>query len=302
MNGVRPRAVSISAFHGAPPLVALLVAAALALLPLAPAAAADYAGPLIDAHSHLPNATAIDAYVAAMKRNNISKVVLLGVGAVQKQDATWIAAAARKYPDRVIAGVPLGDPTGDAATRLDAELARSKAPVVGEAHVRQVSRKIDRSPADAAFVKILEVCAARGVPVVIHDELDPGATAALEKALSAVPKAVIVLAHAGESTPAQLEGLLGRHANLRVDLSGMHFQRTPALATEKGPLDPAWKALIEKLPDRFLMGIDVWAARLFEPAMLDRLMTWTRRILGELSPPVAERVAYRNAAALYHAE
>ena len=50
------------------------------------------------------------------------------------------------------------------------------------------------------------------------------------------------------------------------------------------------------------MGIDVWAPRLFEPAMLDRLMKWTRRILGELSPAVAEQVAYKNAVKLYHAE
>jgi predicted TIM-barrel fold metal-dependent hydrolase len=96
-----------------------------------------------------------------------------------------------------------------------------------------------------------------------------------------------------------LEPLLARHPNLVVDLSGMHFQRTPALATEKGPLDPAWKALIEKHRDRFVIGIDVWAARLFEPAMLDRLMTWTRRILGELTPETAERVASRNAVRLY---
>ena len=87
-----------------------------------------------------------------------------------------------------------------------------------------------------------------------------------------------------------------------VDLSGMHFQRKPALATETGPLEADWKALIEKMPDRFLMGIDVWAAPLFEPAMLDRLMKWTRRILGELKPAVAERVAYKNAAKLYGGE
>ena len=83
-----------------------------------------------------------------------------------------------------------------------------------------------------------------------------------------------------------------------VDLSGMHFQRKPSLASETGPVDPTWKALIEKMPDRFLFGIDVWAPRLFEPAMLDRLMTWTRRVLGELKPDVAERVAYGNAATL----
>jgi predicted TIM-barrel fold metal-dependent hydrolase len=225
------------------------------------------------------------------------------VGGVQKDDAAWIAAAARRHPDRVVPAQPLPDPTAPAAAaRLDAELGKSAARAVGEVHVRQVSRKIERSPADAAFVKVLEVAARHKTPVVIHDELNAEGVKTLEAALKAVPAATLVLAHGGESTPEVLDGLLGRHANLVVDLSGMHFQRTPALATEKGPLDPAWKALIVKRPDRFVVGIDVWAPRLFEPAMLDRLMTWTRRILGELPPEVAERVAHRNAAALYRLE
>jgi hypothetical protein len=82
----------------------------------------------------------------------------------------------------------------------------------------------------------------------------------------------------------------------------MHFQRTPALAPENGPMDAGYKALIEKMPDRFLMGIDVWAPRLFEPAMLDRLLTWARRVLGQLPPDVAERVAWKNATAVFHLE
>ncbi len=279
---------------------ALLVAA---LVAAAAPADAEYAGPIVDAHSHVPNATAVDAYVAAMKRHKIVKVVLLGVGGVQKDDAAWIAAAARKYPDLVVAGQPVPDPTSpQAATRLEAELAKTRARVAGEVHVRQVSRKIDRSPADPAFVKLLEVAGRQKVPVVIHQELDAGATTALEAGLKAVPSAVLVLAHAGSATPAVLDGLLARHPNLMIDLSGMHFQRTPALATEKGPLDPAWKTLIDKRPERFLIGVDMWAARLFEPAMLDRLMSWTRRILGELSPEAAERVAHRNATALFRLE
>lgn len=267
----------------------------------APAAtAADYTGPLIDAHSHVPNATAIDAYVAAMKRHNVAKVVLLGVGGVQPDDPAWIAAAAKKYPDRVIPSAPVPDPTSPAAAdRLAAELAKGAARVIGEVHVRQVSRKIDRDPSAAPFLKILEVAARHKVPVVIHQELDEGASAALDKALAAVPQAPVILAHGGSATPERLQQLLGRHPNLTVDLSGMHFQRTPHLATEAGPLDPAWKALIEKMPERFIMGIDVWAPRLFEPAMLDRLMRWTRRILGQLRPDVAERVGYANAAALF---
>ncbi len=271
---------------------------------LVPAArAADYAGPLIDAHSHVPNATAIDAYVEAMKRHDVRRVLLLGVGGAQKDDPAWIAAAARKYPDRLLPGVPVPDPmAADAGARLEIALGRGKAHAIGEVHLRQVSRKIDRDPTTPAFDQVLEVAAKHALPVVVHNELNDKAADALAKTLAAHPRATIVLAHAGEATPARLEPLLGRHANLRVDLSGMHFQRTPALATESGPLDPAWKALIEKMPERFVMGVDVWAPRLFEPAMLDRLMKWTRRILGELKPEVAEQVAYRNAAKLYRAD
>jgi len=274
----------------------VLVAVALLALATSPVSAADYSGPLIDAHSHVPNATAIDAYAAAAKRHNVSKVLLLGVGGVQKDDPAWIAAAAKKYPDLVIPGAPVADPV--AADRLEGEIGRLKARALGEVHVRQVSRKIDRDPSDATFARLLEVAARHKLPVVIHDELDDHAAQKLGQALERNSGVKIVLAHAGEATPQRIEALLTRHANLMVDLSGMHFQRKPALATETGPLDPAWKALIEKMPDRFLFGIDVWAPRLFEPAMLDRLMTWTRRVLGELKPDVAERVAFGNAAAL----
>lgn len=277
--------------------------AALVIFALAyQADAGEYTGPLIDAHSHVPNAVAIDAYVEAMKRHNVDKVVLLGVGGLQKDDATWLSAAARKYPDRVIPGLPLPDPTAEtAAQQLDAELARTRARVVGEVHVRQIGRttKVDRNPAAPAFLKVLEVAARHRVPVVIHDELDEGAARRLVEALRAQPKTTVILAHAGQATPNRVEGLLTQNPNLLVDLSGMHFQRTPSLASEHGPLDPAWKALIERMPDRFLMGIDVWAPRLFEPGMLDRLLKWTRRVLGELKPEVATRVAATNAATVF---
>lgn len=278
-------------------LLRALLVAAVGALP-APAAA-EYTGPLIDAHSHLPGPKAIEAYAAAARRHNVSRVVLLGVGGVQKNDSAWIAAAARKYPDLVVVGLPVPDPLDPgAAERVEAELARTGARVLGEVHIRQVSRKIDRDPSDPAFLKVLEVAARHRVPVVIHDELDDRATERLERALAARRDATLVLAHAGESAPPRIRALLTRHPNLMVDLSGMHFLRRPWLARETGPLLPEWKALIERMPDRFLIGLDVWAARLFEPAMLDRLMTWTRRILGELEPAAAERVAHANAAAL----
>ena len=271
--------------------------------PLAARAQAPYRGPLIDAHSHLPKLQVLDAYVAAMKRHNVGKVLLLGVGGVQKQDVEWIAAAAKRYPDQILQGAPVPDPLGPGqAAKLDALLTSKQYRAAGEVHVRQESRKIDRRADDPAFARVLDVAAKHGIPVVIHCELTVEAAASLEAALQKHPKAVIVLAHSGSADPAALEGLLNRNPNLVADLSGMHYQRTPRLASEKGPLDPAWKALVEKFPDRFLMGIDVWAPRLFDPATLDRLMAWTRRVLGELPPEVAQKVAYRNAARLFRVE
>jgi predicted TIM-barrel fold metal-dependent hydrolase len=277
--------------------IALALVLALALVS---PAAADYQGPIIDAHSHVPNGTAVDAYVAAMKKHNVVKVLLLGVGGVQKEDVAWIGAAAKKYPGVVIAGAPVADPSDAGAARAADALEALKARALGEVHGRQVSRKIDRDP--ATFGKLFELAASRGVPVIIHDELTDAAARQLEAALAAHPRTIIVLAHGGEGPPGRVDALLARQPNLRVDLSGMHFQRKPALATETGPLDPDWKAVIEKHPDRFLMGIDVWAPRLFEASALDKLMAWTRRILGELKPDVAERVAAKNAAALFKLE
>ena len=166
-------------------LTSVLLTVLLGLAP--PARAADYGGPLIDAHSHLPNGTVIDAYVAAMKRHNVVKVVLLGVGGLQKDDTIWLTAASKKYPDRVVAGLPLPDPTVDAAaSQLEVQLERGRPRVIGEVHMRQVGRRlIDRDPNGAAFGRILDAAGKFGVPIVIHYELTDGAETALDRALAA---------------------------------------------------------------------------------------------------------------------
>ena len=65
--------------------------------------------------------------------------------------------------------------------------------------------------------------------------------------------------------------------------------------TMTGPLEPGWKTLLTEHSDRILAGLDVWAAALFKPETLDRLMRWTRRVLGELPPEAAARIAHANA-------
>jgi predicted TIM-barrel fold metal-dependent hydrolase len=277
---------------------------ALALSALAGRAAwaqAPYAGPLVDAHSHLHGPDAIEPLVAAMARHRVARVALLGVGGVQKDDPAWIGRAAERYPDRVVPLAPVPDPLAPgAARRLERDLAGGRLRGAGEVHVHQASRRIRRAIDAPPFRALLDVCAAHAAPLVIHDELiAPELVQELERALAHNRRATIVLAHAGSGEPGTLADLLGRHENLHLDVSGMHFLRTPALATEQGALAPAWGTLLAEHADRVLAGIDLWAPALFRPAMLDRLMTWTRRVLGALPPAAAEQIAHRNATRLY---
>ena len=216
-----------------------LVVLALLVASVAPALAAEpYAGPLIDAHSHLPGLQALDALIAAMDRHKIGRVALLGVGGIQKDDAAWIEAAARRHPDRVIPLAPVPDPmAADAAKKLDGALASGRFKGAGEVHIHQASRKIRRAIDAPPVLALLDVCARHGVPLVVHDELTPETTAELERALAHNRQAMIVVAHAGSGEPRALAGLLGRHPNLWLDISGMTYIRTPALATESGPLE-----------------------------------------------------------------
>ncbi len=131
---------------------ASLLAGVIALLLWAGPAVAQYRGPVVDAHSHLPNLQLLDTYIQAMARHKIQKVLFLGVGGVQKKDAQWIPAAATKHPAEVLQGAPVPDPLDPAeAKRLDALLASGTYKALGEVHIRQVSRKIERKPDDPAF-------------------------------------------------------------------------------------------------------------------------------------------------------
>src|SRR6266498_1979720 len=70
-------------------------------------------------------------------------------------------------------GVPVPDPmAADAGARLEIALGRGKAHAIGEVHLRQVSRKIDRDPTTPAFDQVLEVAAKHALPVVVHNELN----------------------------------------------------------------------------------------------------------------------------------
>jgi amidohydrolase family protein len=118
--------------------------------------------------------------------------------------------------------------------------------------------------------------------------------AAVEKTLAAYPDTRILWAHAGMSASAATVGrLLDGHPKLWVEL---------ALRTDVAPggtLDPEWRALFLRHPDRFMIGTDTWVTSRWE-AIRDAsaaVQAW----LTQLPPEVAEQIAYRNGDRLFPA-
>jgi hypothetical protein len=64
-----------------------------------------------------------------------------------------------------------------------------------------------------------------------------------------------------------------------------------------GALDPGWRALFLRHPDRFLAGTDTWVTSRWEA--LPGSVTDVRAYLKQLPPDVAEKIAYKNAERLF---
>ncbi|MBI4491519.1 MAG: amidohydrolase family protein [Chloroflexi bacterium] len=151
-------------------------------------------------------------------------------------------------------------------------------------------------PADEPrLLEAYRVAGRHGAPVNVHQEWF--FSEELERALDAAPDTTFVWAHAGHG-PAGLVGqLLERHPNLHADLSA----RTPwigpgtVLLRPDGQLDPAWQAVLERFPERFLIGLDLFAPAHYRVEYVRMLAEYYRRLLGLLPGELAEQLAYGNA-------
>ncbi len=136
--------------------------------------------------------------------------------------------------------------------------------------------------------RITALAVGRGIPLHAHsDEAAVVALFALE------PRLRILWAHAGMSSgPEAVGALLDRYAGLWVELALRNSDVAPG-----GVLDPAWRALFLRHPDRFMVGTDTWVTSRWGalPGSVDE----ARRYLGQLPPDIAEALAWKNAERLF---
>lgn len=295
-------------------LLVLLLWAGVVLRFEAPAVAAQpsaqqppYSGPLVDTHAHLEaeSGVTIDTYMALYDQVGVKGGWMMGVPWMLATDA-W-----ERYPDRVVPFLaeeytetvaPQSVYVHHAA--LEDLLAGGYGRGLGEMILRHApfqlaggySAGATHVPADhPALLPTYALAGKYGVPVVVHQEA--AYAEELERALRSAPDTRFVWAHAGHGPAATARALLARHPNLHADLSA----RTPwlgpgtVITRQDGTLQSDWAALLAEFPDRFTIGLDLFAPQHYRPDYVRNTVEYYRRLLGQLDPAAAEAIAYRNA-------
>jgi hypothetical protein len=154
---------------------------------------------------------------------------------------------------------------------------------IGEFHLFDV-----RYVAAPAVKRVVDMAAERGILLHVHSD------AAVVRALFALnPRIRVLWAHAGMSEPADVVGdMLDRHAALCTEVSYRAGDIAPG-----GQLAPAWRAVLMRHKDRFMIGTDTHASSRWE-SYAD-LVDTHRRWLAQLPGDVAEAIAWGNAVRVF---
>jgi hypothetical protein len=135
--------------------------------------------------------------------------------------------------------------------------------------------------------RLAELAKTRGLFLQCHiDETT------VEKMLTTYPGVKILWAHAGmSSTPTTVGRLVDRYPMLWVELA----LRTDVASS--GTLDPEWRAVFVRHPDRFMVGTDTWTTSRWEDVR--PATAAVQRWLQQLPREVAEQIAWKNGERLF---
>jgi hypothetical protein len=243
--------------------------------------------PLLDSHLHYSQNSWQDQAPAAI-------LLLMDQGGVRRAfvSSTPDEGTVRLFemaPDRVVPVLRPYRQAGELSSwhqdptvvpYLEQRLARPIYRGIGEFHL---SGSDARSPVVRQVAEL-----ARRHGLFLHCHCD---AAAAETLVGLVPGVRVLWAHAGMSSgPAEVDRLLAASPDLLVELA-LRSDVAPG-----GKLDPAWRELFVRRPERFMVGTDTWVPSRW--ASYAAVQADTRAWLRQLPPDVARRLAMENAEAL----
>jgi hypothetical protein len=279
-------------------------AAAASLVLAGAAQAADYSGPLFDAHLHYNDEAQsphpLPDVLARMQRNSVKAVIAnsrpndgtkaLAASALAGEAGVKVVPFVRLYRNRADYDNWFRDES--IYDMVQAELARGTAAGpfrgLGEFHL------YDSTNANGPVArKLMALAEEKKLAVLAHVD-----DAAIDLLMAHTPskgrRLHLIWAHTGigGAPAARVDQLLARYPLLMGELS-----YRPGLTCEGGKLCPEWRELLLKYPTRFMIGSDTWINQRW--LYYDDLMKEYRAWLGELPPEIARKIAWDNGAALF---
>ncbi len=287
---------------------ALVLAAASAL-----AQAADYTGPIFDAHLHYNEEAwngqtgphPLSDVLARMQRNGVKAVIAnsrpndgtrtLTAARLETRNAGVIVVPfVRLYRNRADYSNWFQDPT--IFDMVQTELARGTpaGPYrgLGEFHL------YDSANANGSVARrLMQLAEEKDLFVLAHVD-DLAVDLLMGNTVSRGQKVRLIWAHTGigGADTTRVDELFSRYPLLMGELS-YRPGLTCADAGGAEKLCPPWRALLLKYPDRFMIGSDTWVNQRW--LYYDELMQGYRRWLGELPTDVAHGIAWKNGARLF---
>lgn len=263
---------------------------ALAVAPAAVAQAPSPAAavlPLIDAHVHYSHdawgQTPTDEAIAILRRSNLRKVLVSsssdeGTQRLYTAAPDLIVPELRPYRRRGEIGTWFRDDS--VITHMEDRLKQYRYVGIGEFHLYGESADL---PVPRRMVQL-----AKQHKLFLHAHSDADA---VERIFKQDPEALVLWAHSGFDRPDAVRAMLQRYPNLWADLA---FRNDHA---GQGKVDPAWRSLFEAFPDRFMVGTDTFTPERWY--YIEEHAKWSRAWLADLPAPLAEKIAYKNAEALF---
>jgi hypothetical protein len=283
----------------------ILIAQSAILLIVSTAQAADYTGPLFDAHLHYNDdaqgAHPIPDVLARMQRSGVKAIIANS----RPNDGTKNLAAAKEQTARAgVAVVPFirlyrnradydswfRDPS--IVEMVQTELARGTASGayrgLGEFHL------YDSANANGTTARaLMQLAEEKQLAVLAHVD-DVAIDLLMAHTPSKGQKTQLIWAHTGigGASSQRVRELMRRYRQLMGELS-----YRPGLTDDSGKLTPEWRALVMEFPTRFLIGSDTWVNQRW--LYYEELMKAYRQWLGDLPADVARQIAWDNGAKLF---
>lgn len=275
----------------------MALAGCAAVAPVADVAPAPL--PFIDAHVHL-NDEAMQ--LELMREYGVERAVVFWG---RNSDNASIAASEQRHPDRFIAFASISPEraayrrawdAGDAALlqSLDDMLATGRFKGIGEISAVHFPSpglpEADYDPAASLLGGILELARKHRVPVLVHIEWTR--MKEFSALLKRFPDVPVIWAHGGYTPLFIAQRMLAQHPNLFYELSARTWALHPrspdyTILRDGVAVWPAWLALIESQPGRFLVGTDASHRSRASEAMKHASV---QAFLRQLSPAAREQV------------